>query len=108
VGEKYILGHRNVTLKEMLDLLATITGLAAPRLRVPHALPLVVGAIDTTLARWTGRSPRVPLEAVRMSRKTMYFDASKAVSELGLPQTDVALALGRAVDWFRARAARAA
>jgi dihydroflavonol-4-reductase len=108
VGEKYILGHRNMTLKEMLDALAAITGLAAPRVRVPHAVPLVVGAIDTALARWTGRVPRVPLEAVRMSRKTMYFDSSKAVRELGLPQTDVTLALGRAVEWFRARAARAA
>jgi len=108
VGEKYILGHRNMTLKEMLDLLAEITGLTAPRLRVPHALPMLVGAIDTTLARLTGRVPRVPLEAVRMSRKTMFFDASKAVRELGLPQTDVADALRRAVDWFRARPARAA
>ena len=108
VGEKYILGHRNMTLKEMLDTLATITGLPAPRVRVPHALPLVVGAIDTALSRFTGRVPRVPLEAVRMSRKTMFFDASKAVRELGLPQTDVTIALGRAVEWFRARAARAA
>jgi dihydroflavonol-4-reductase len=108
VGEKYILGHRNMTLKEMLDALAAITGLAAPRVRVPHAVPLVVGAIDTALARWTGRVPRVPLEAVRMSRKTMYFDPSKAVRELGLPQTDVTVALGRAVEWFRARSSRAA
>ncbi|HJQ99740.1 MAG TPA: hopanoid-associated sugar epimerase [Candidatus Polarisedimenticolaceae bacterium] len=108
VGERYILGHRNMTLKEMLDLLAEITGLPAPRVRVPHALPLFVGAIDTTLARLTGRVPRVPLEAVRMSRKIMFFDAGKAVRELSLPQTDVAVALRRAVDWFRARPARAA
>ena len=108
VGEKYILGNRNMTLKEMLDELAAITGLPAPRLRVPHALPMLVGAIDTTFARLTGRVPRIPLEAVRMSRKTMYFDASKAVRELGLPQTDVAVALRRAVEWFRARPARAA
>jgi dihydroflavonol-4-reductase len=108
VGEKYILGHRNMTLKDMLDTLATMTGLPSPRLRVPHALPLVVGALDTTFARLTGRVPRVPLEAVRMSRKTMYFDAAKAVAELGLPQTDVTVALRRAVEWFRGRSARAA
>jgi len=103
VGEKYILGHRNMTLKEMLDLLAEITGLTAPRLRVPHALPMLVGAIDTTLARLTGRVPRVPLEAVRMSRKTMFFDASKAVRELGLPQTDASGSGARRADRRRAR-----
>ena len=108
VGEKYILGHRNMTLKEILDLLAGLTGMPAPRLRVPHALPLVVAAIDTGLARLTRRTPRVALEAVRMSMKTMYFDSSKAVRELGLPQTDVAVALARAVRWFRGRAKAAA
>lgn len=108
VGEKYILGHRNMTLKEILDTLASITGLPAPRVRVPHALPLVVAAIDTGFARLTGRAPRIALEAVRMSTKTMYFDASKAVRELGLPQSDVTAALGRAVRWFSQRARAAA
>lgn len=108
VGEKYILGNRDMTLKQVLDLLSEITGLPAPRLRVPHAIPLVVGAIDTGLSRLTGRPPRVPLEAVRMSTKKMYFDPGKAVRELGLPQTDPALALRRAVAWFRERALAAA
>jgi dihydroflavonol-4-reductase len=49
----------------------------------------------------TGRQPRVPLEGVRMSRHTMFFDAGKAVRELGLPQTPVEEALSRAVAWFR-------
>ena len=101
VGEKYILGHRDMTLKQLLDLLAEITGLRAPRLRLPHAVPLVVGALDTGLSRLTGRPPRVPLEAVRMSMKRMYFSPAKAVRELGLPQTDPAIALRRAVLWFR-------
>lgn len=107
-GEKYILGNRNVTLKEMLDVLAGITGLPAPRVRVPHALPLLVGAVDTGWSRITGRAPAVPLEAVRMSRKKMFFDSSKAVRELGLPQTDPALALERAVRWFESRVEEAA
>jgi dihydroflavonol-4-reductase len=104
VGEKYILGNRNMTLKEILDLLAEITGLPAPRLRVPHVVPLVVAAFDTGFARLTGGRPRVELEAVRMSMKTMWFDSSKAIRELGLPQTDVSIALARAVKWFRGRA----
>jgi len=108
IGEKYILGHRDMTLKQILDALSAITGKPAPRLRLPHAIPLVVGAIDTGFARLTGRPPRVPLEAVRMSRKKMYFDSSKAVRELGLPQTDPVVALRRAVAWFQGRSSEAA
>jgi ATP-dependent Clp protease ATP-binding subunit ClpB len=73
-----------------------------------YAIPLLVGAIDTGLSRLTGRPPRVPLEAVRMSMKKMYFDAGKAVRELGLPQTDPMVALRRAVVWFRGRQREAA
>lgn len=100
VGEKYILGHRNLTLKEILERLAGLTGLPAPKVRLPHWIPLTVAAVDTTLARWTGRTPRVSLESVRMSKKRMFFDASKAVSELDLPQSPVDGALARAVAWF--------
>ena len=101
-GERYILGHRNLTLKEMLDMLAAITGKPAPRFAVPHALPLAVAFIDERiLARWFGKTPQVSFASVQMSRKTMWYDASKAVSELGLPQTPIELALEKAVDWFQ-------
>jgi dihydroflavonol-4-reductase len=101
-GERYILGNRNMTLKEILDTLAAITGLPAPRTRLPHWIPLAYSAVDTTLARVTGRPPRASLESVRMSTHRMFFDASRAVRELGLPQTPVEEALARAVAWFRA------
>jgi dihydroflavonol-4-reductase len=101
VGERYILGHRNMTLKEILDTLARLTGLPAPRLRLPHWIPLAVAAVDTSLARLVGRSPEIPIEGVRLSRHRMFFDASKAVRELGLPQTPVEDALERAVRWFK-------
>jgi dihydroflavonol-4-reductase len=101
VGEKYILGHHNLSLKEILERLAGITGLAAPRVKLPHWIPLTVAAIDTGWARLTGGEPRVPLDGVRLSRYKMYFDASKAVRELGLPQTPIEEPLRRAVDWFR-------
>ena len=100
-GEKYILGHRNMTLKEILDALSRLTGLPSPGLRLPHWIPLAAAAADTFAARLTGQVPRVPLEGVRMSRHKMFFDAGKAVRELGLPQTPVEEALGRAVAWFR-------
>jgi len=100
VGEKYILGNRNVTLRELLRMLAEITGRRAPRLRLPHWLPIAVAAVDTGRARCFGGEPRVPLESARMARKKMFFDAGKAVRELGLPQSPVEEALRRAVRWF--------
>ena len=101
IGEKYILGNRDMTLKEILETLARLTGLPAPRIRLPHAVPLAAAAAATWAAHLTGRPPRVSLESVRMSRHRMFFDAGKAVRELGLPQTPVEDALGRAVAWFR-------
>jgi dihydroflavonol-4-reductase len=101
IGEKYILGNRDMTLKEILETLAGLTGLSAPRIRLPHAVPLAAAAAATWAAHLTGRPPRVSLESVRMSRHRMFFDAGKAVRELGLPQTPVEDALGRAVAWFR-------
>jgi len=102
VGERYILGNRNLTLKEILDRLAGLTGLPSPATRLPHWIPLAVGAASSALARVTGKPPRVSLDSVRMSMHRMFFDAGKAVRELGLPQTPVEEPLRRAVDWFRA------
>lgn len=100
-GERYILGNRNITLKEMLEMLAAITGKKAPRHAVPHFLPLMVAFVDEMiLARWLGRTPQVSFYSVQMSRHAMYYDPSKAVRELGLPQSPVEGALERAVQWF--------
>jgi len=103
IGEIYILGHRDLTLKQILDLLAELTGLPPVRVRVPHALPLAAAVLSTAWARLARGEPRVSLESARMATKTMFFDASKAVRELGLPQSPVEEALRRAVDYFRAR-----
>src|SRR5499427_3123788 len=100
-GERYILGHRNMTLKEILDVLAALTGLPAPTVRLPHWIPLAAAAVATGIAQVTRRPPRVSLESVRMSTHRMFFDASRAVRELGLPQTPVEQPLSRAVAWFR-------
>jgi dihydroflavonol-4-reductase len=101
IGERYILGNRNMTLKEILDVIAGITGHTAPRMRLPHWVPLSAAAVAEGVARVTGKPPRVSLESVRMSTHLMFFDAGKAVRELGLPQTPVEEPLARAVAWFR-------
>lgn len=102
-GERYILGNRNLTLKEMLDMLAAITGKPAPRFAVPHFLPLAVAFVDERiLARWFGKTPQVSLYSVQMSQKAMYYDSAKAVRELGLPQSPIETAIEKAVQWFRA------
>jgi dihydroflavonol-4-reductase len=104
VGERYILGHRNMTLAEIVSELADITGRPAPRLRLPYAAAWTAGALSTAFATWvTHRPPAVALEAVKMARRRMFFDASKAVRELGLPQTPVRAAFEDAVAWFEER-----
>jgi dihydroflavonol-4-reductase len=100
VGEKYILGNRNLSLKAILEMLAEITGIPAPTIKLPHWVPLAVSAVDTTVSRLARRRPRVSIDAVRLSRHHMYFDSAKAIGELGCPQTPVEQALQRAVAWF--------
>lgn len=104
VGEKYILGaaRGNVSLAEIGRLLSEITGRRPPRLRVPYAVAWCGAACMETVARLTGGAPKVPLTAVRMAKKRMYFSPAKAIRELGLPQTDVRVALRDAVEWFAA------
>jgi len=101
-GERYILGGENLTLKQILDRLAAITGLPSPRMRLPYAMALATGALDTMITgRLLGREPRVTLDAVRMGRKKMFASSAKAERELGWKVTPVDDALRRAVDWFR-------
>jgi dihydroflavonol-4-reductase len=102
VGERYILGHRNLALTEVFEILAEITGRRPPRFRVPHAMAWLAAACCEGLASLTRRPPTVSFAAVRMARRRRYFSAARAVRELGLPQTDVRTALADAVAWFAA------
>jgi dihydroflavonol-4-reductase len=101
IGERYILGHRNMTLKEILDVLARVTGRPAPRVRLPHAVAYMAGLADEMLARVTGRAPQIPLDGVRMARHKMFVDGSRAVRELGFAPGPVEAALERAVAWYQ-------
>ncbi len=101
VAEKYILGARNYSLQEMFELLSKLSGLPAPSTRLPHWIPIGYAALDTLRARILGGAPRVAYDAARLSKHKMYFDPSKAVRELGLPQTPAEEPLARAIQWFR-------
>lgn len=103
IGDRYILGHQNLTLKALLEQLAEMTGIEPPQQEIPPWLPLSVAWIDEHLLAPFGKPPSVPLDGVRMARQLMYYDASKAIRELGLPQTPIAIALQDAVNWFSAQ-----
>lgn len=99
-GERYILGNQNLSLKEFLEKLAQITGMKAPKNTVPPWLPLCVAWIEEKMLAPLGKQPSVPIDGVRMASQHMYYDASKAVGELGLPQTTLDVAIKDAVNWF--------
>jgi len=101
-GERYILGGENLTLKQILDKLAAITGLPSPKVRVPYVMALATGVVDEMVTgRLLGREPRATIDAVRMGRKKMFVSSAKAERELGWSPSPVDGALRRAVEWFR-------
>lgn len=100
VGERYILGSENLTLAEILQHLAKITGRKAPTLRLPYAVAYCAGVCSTAWAEVTGVPPRVPIEAVRMARKRMWVTHEKARRELGFEPVPAETALRRAAEWF--------
>jgi dihydroflavonol-4-reductase len=102
VGEKYILGGENLTLKEMLLRLSRLSGLAAPRVKLPFAIALGFAWGAQAVARTlTHRPPRASLTEVRMARKKMFFDSAKARAELGYQAAPIDDAMDRAIKFFR-------
>ena len=100
-GERYILGGENLTLKQILDKLAALTGLPSPTMKVPHAVAMGFAAFDqlfTGIIR--GKEPRATIDAVKMGRKKMFASSAKAERELGYRIVPVQDALRRAVEWF--------
>src|SRR5690348_5323916 len=101
-GERYILGGENLTLKQILDKLAAITGLPSPRVRVPYVVALATGVVDEVV---TGhifkREPCATIDAVRMGRKKMFVTSAKAERDLGWKVVPVTDALRRATEWFQ-------
>lgn len=101
-GERYILGGENLTLAGIFERLAFISGIPAPRVRIPYAIAYLFGCLSTGWACLTGHEPRVPLEGVRMARKKMWVSCDKARRSLGYDPAGAEVGLRRAVEWFRA------
>jgi dihydroflavonol-4-reductase len=103
VGERYILGNLdgNWTMQQSFAVLQEITGVPAPKVRIPFFVALAAAHVDETVSRFTRKPPKAPLAGVRMAKYKMFFSPAKAVNELGLPQTSPRQALADAVAWFR-------
>ena len=102
IGERYLLGAENLTLKDLLDTLAKITGLPAPSMKIPHGMALTVAYVETAFSRLIGKEPGIPVEGVRIAQHKMFVDCSRAQKELGFQPGPVAAALERAVRWYQA------
>jgi dihydroflavonol-4-reductase len=99
-GERYILGGSNMSFREILETLGRIANLPVPFLRMPYGVALCAGVVDSWMARLLDRTPRIPLEGVKMARHKMYVSSAKAERELGYHAGPVEPALERAVQWF--------
>ena len=100
-GERYILGTKNLMLHEIFAILSRLTGVKAPSIKLPRGLILPLAYLNLAFAYVTGITPRIPLEGVKMAKYKMHYDCSKAIRELGIPQTPPEVALEKAVRWFR-------
>jgi dihydroflavonol-4-reductase len=102
-GERYILGGENLTLKQILDRMSTITGLPSPTMKVPHAVAMAFAFFDENITgKLMGKEPRATVEAVRMGKKMMFASSAKAEHELGFKVLPVYHAMRAAIDWFTA------
>jgi dihydroflavonol-4-reductase len=101
IGERYLLGACNMTLKEILQTLAAIAKRPAPRMRLPHAVAIAAAHASELCARFTGREPQIPLEGAKMSRYRMFIASDKAARELGYAPGPVEPAFERAVRWYQ-------
>ena len=100
-GQRYILGNRNMTLREFFECLGRVSGRRPPRIRLPYLPVLIAAYCDEAISRLvSGRRPVIPLNGVKMAKYFMNFDTSKALRELGMPQSPVEGALAKAVAWF--------
>lgn len=102
VGERYILGAENLTLRQILETLAPVAERKPPSVQIPYFVAYAAGVVTTAWANISGREPRAPLDAVKMSRKKMWVTHAKAARELGYAPGHASIALARAVEWFKA------
>ncbi|HEX5419603.1 MAG TPA: hopanoid-associated sugar epimerase [Gammaproteobacteria bacterium] len=102
-GQRYILGGKDMSLREILALIARYTGRRAPVVRLPHWFVLPIAQVSEMLAKLTNQAPRISADGVRMAAKHMYFSSRKAEQELGYRWRDPDSAIGDALRWFEER-----
>ena len=101
VGERYLLGNENITVSDYFKLIADIAGVKPPTFKIPYSLAVALGYVFELGASITKKSPVVTASEVRIGRKQEFYNCSKAVKELGLPQTPINVAIDKAINWFR-------
>lgn len=103
-GERYILGGDNLTLQQILALVARVAGRRPPWLRLPHGLVLPLAMAAEAWAHFAGtHEPFATVDGVRTARKRMFFSSKKAQRELGYEARPAQEALRDAVHWFQHR-----
>jgi dihydroflavonol-4-reductase len=100
-GERYILGHKNMALREFLACIAEEAGTEPPNIRLPYLPILLAAYMNEALSQVTKTPPRIPLTGVKLAKKYMYFDCTKAVMELKLPQSPIEQAVKKSIRWYR-------
>jgi dihydroflavonol-4-reductase len=102
-GTRYILGGENLTLKQILDKMAAITGIPSPTVKIPFAVAATYAFFEEWITgRMRGKEPRATLEEVRMGRKKMFASSAHAQQELDFRIVPVYPAMRAAIEWFRA------
>ena len=101
-GERYVLGNENLTLKDMLEMIAQIAGLDAPKIQIPLAAARFLAYIDEFLSgKILKKCPRVPLAAVKTAYKFKYYDCTGDAKKLGLDPGPVKPAFEKSIRWFK-------
>ena len=89
-------------MQQTFGVLEEISGVPAPKIRIPYLVALAAAHVNEAISSFTGKTPKAPLAGVRMARDKMWFNPARAIRELGLPQLPPTQALAEAVEWFRA------
>jgi dihydroflavonol-4-reductase len=101
IGERYILGNANITLKEFFDLVADVGGVTAPKRKMSHSLAMTLAYFMQFVSKINRKPPQLSVSSARYAGECAYFDCSKAINELGMPQTPIRTTIEKSVNWFR-------